>query len=131
MIQCAEGERLEDSAIVFSLNPIGCHLFGLKPVARTRFVIENGGVEFLFGREVPKHHCFGHASGLSDLFRRRSSKAFLGKKPHGHCEYLQPPLFSSHTATRRSALNRHLFTQLLSLSSSPPSTGKVSTYLPS
>src|SRR5262249_16380479 len=130
MIQGAECERLENGAIVFSFNSIGCHLFGLKAVARTCFVVENGGVKFLFSLECPKDHCFRHAGRLRDLFRGCASKPLLGKKPHGNCEYLQSPLFPIHTGSTRCALNRHLFTQLLSSVPLHPA-DKVSTYLPS
>ncbi len=82
VIESAESERLKHGAIVFSLDAVGRHFCRLKPAARARFVIEDGGVEFFFGGEVSKDHGLGDARRLGDLLGRGPAKTSFGKEAY-------------------------------------------------
>src|SRR6185503_1771378 len=52
MLERTEGESLKHRAIVLQLERLRDHLFRIHRVSAAGFVIKNGGVEFLFGREM-------------------------------------------------------------------------------
>jgi hypothetical protein len=77
VIQRAKGERLEDGAIIFASHRVGRCLRRVEATAGAGFVIENGGVEFLLGGEVSKHHRLGDSGCGGNFFCGGAAKAFL------------------------------------------------------
>ena len=86
VVECAEGERLKDGAIVFALDAVGSHLRRLKLSARARFVIENRGVKLFLGGKVPEDHRLRNAGRLGDFFGGGAAKTSFGKEAYGHRE---------------------------------------------
>ena len=63
MIKCAESQRSKTARSSFSLSASATISSGFI-VARARLMIENGGVEFLLGGEMPEDHRFRNAGSL-------------------------------------------------------------------
>ena len=92
-----ESERLKHGAIVFTRDAVSRHLCRLKLATRACFVIEDRGIEFFLGREVPENHRLGNARRLCDLFSGSAAKAPIREKTYGNGEDLEAPLFARHS----------------------------------
>ena len=74
-------------------------------------MIEDGGVKFFFGGEVPENHRLGNTRRLGNFLGGGAAKASIGEETDGHGEDLEPPLFSGHAGAASRAFNCHLLTQ--------------------
>ena len=87
--ESSEGERFENGAIVFAPDAFGGHFFRFKRfAAAARFVVENGGVEFLFGGEMAENHCLGNPRCVCNFFGGSAAKPPVGEETDGNREYL-------------------------------------------
>src|SRR5919106_624722 len=112
VVESSESERLKDGPVVFALDAVGSHLGWLKPAARARFVVEDGGIKLFFGGEMAKDHRLGDTRRLSNLLGRCSPEASFRKKAYSDPQNLKPALFAGHSGAGH-ALNCHLLTQIL------------------
>ena len=89
VVESAERERFEDGAIVLSLDAVGGHFFRFERFAAAAgFVVENGGIEFLFSGEMAEDHRLGNPGRLCDFFSGSAAKPSVGEETNGHSKYL-------------------------------------------
>jgi hypothetical protein len=137
VIERAQRQPFKNGAIIFLLQRLRNHLFGVHRITGTSFVVKNLRVEFLLGGKMPKHHRLRDAGCLRDLLSSSAAKTALREKPDRYPQDLQFSVFRAHACgagrrasrRQRSLLNRCFFTQIgpfFLLGAI-----KVSTYLPS
>src|SRR5687768_14587120 len=100
----AQRQPFKYGTIVFFLECLANHRLRVHGVARTRLVIEDGGVKLFLGGVMAEDHGLGNPCSLGDFLSRGTAKTLSRKKTDSHAKDLQLSVFRGHSRRRGSVL---------------------------
>ncbi|MDQ2937216.1 MAG: hypothetical protein M3R67_06880 [Acidobacteriota bacterium] len=97
VFESAKSQLFKDRSVIFLFERLGDHGFWIHCIAGTSLMVENCGIEFLLGGEMPEDHSLRNARRLGNFFGGGTAKTPLRKKTNRHPKDLEPPVFRGHS----------------------------------